>query len=77
MTACFAVRGKVASPTHHQVARKRVLAGRDMVDGVEGGREEKRRAVSLGRVVAAELSVMVVSRRPCWVGEKGSWVRSE
>jgi len=53
------VRGKVAKPTHHHEARKRVFWRMERVVGSMGGDVEARRAVSFGWEVE-ERRVIVV-----------------
>jgi hypothetical protein len=47
VAACTTVRGKVASPTHHQVRRNEVLKRSDMLDGSRAESVEKIRATRL------------------------------
>jgi hypothetical protein len=48
VTACTTVRGKVARPTHHHLARNMVFWRPERVEGSIPGCVEKTRAVSMG-----------------------------
>ena len=63
LKASLTVRGKVARPTHHHLAKKIVFAHTDIVTGSKGVEAENNRAMSFG-LFSEEMSVIVVSRRP-------------
>jgi hypothetical protein len=77
LNASLTVRGNVARPTHHHVARNFVFDHRVKVEGSRGGEVEKTRAMSFAW--EEELSVIVVLMKPGpdREGEKGSWVERE
>lgn len=78
MNAWTTVRGKVAKPTHHHLARKRTFCKTDIEEGSMPGPVEKTRAMSLG-LPEDEESVMVVFIEPGLLmdGKRGSEVLSE
>ena len=61
VTACTTVRGKVASPTHHQDRINDILEKIDIFDGSKGGEVEYTRATSIAREPSAFERVIVES----------------